>query len=158
MRKFFVTLISVVYMANGLWDIGIFFYPMFLSNSPTIDPQLIIAGIWGFTAGYNMFRLIDFGRKQIIFLSYLRIIINLGFIVWFSFFVKSEVVFNIYLFDEQIYKSANPYIHLLVWMFIAFVNVMFLSQSETKELFDTEKREKIVDKSEDIVIETEKYI
>ncbi|MBL8100885.1 MAG: hypothetical protein JNK81_17005 [Anaerolineales bacterium] len=158
MRKILVNLISVAYMGNGLWDIGMFFYPIFLSSSPTIDPLLIIFGVWGFTAGYNMFRLLDFGRKQIIFFSYLRIIINFGFIVWFSFFVESEVVFNIYLFNEQIYKSVNPYTHLVGWAIIALLNIMFLSQQKTKELFVTEKEENLEDKSEGIIIETEKYI
>jgi hypothetical protein len=138
-RKRMVAALSIIYIINGLWDIGIFLY---LSSAPSrstnLDITPLIDSALAIYVGFQLLQLREFGRKFAIVLLYIRMAINLYFILWFPFHRESFISSSLYFLDKEIYHIANPYaseVFLFVWVLIASLTIAFLSQGEIKKLF-----------------------
>ncbi len=83
-----------------------------------------------------MFRLNEFGRKLVVILLSIRVVINVLFILELT---KDGAWLGIEnRLGEIIYSIESPYAYqgfLLVWIVIALLTIIFLSQSETREIF-----------------------
>jgi len=136
-RKLLVKIIASFYMAQGLWDIGTFFLPIFTSPRPvSLNLFAILTGALRIWAGIYLFQLSEFGRKYTIGLLSLRIAYNLFFIVWA--FLQSDFSFTANFFSKPIFESKNVYpfvLALFVWLLIALGVIIFLSQKKTKAIF-----------------------
>ena len=142
-RKKLTTALSIIYIINGLWGIGVFLYP--LASTPKsieLDLAPLMSGVLALYVGFYLFKFDEFGRKLVIFLLYLRVAINSAFMVWAFSRQKEVVESGLYFLEEQIYRLDNRYafqIFLFVWIMIALLVIVFLSQSETKKIFLSEK-------------------
>ena len=142
-RKRMITVLSVIYIINGLWGIGVFLYPLSLSpRFIELDLAPLVGGVLALYVGFYLFKFDEFGRKLAIFLLYVRVAINSAFMVWAFSRQKEVVESGLYFLEEQIYRLDNRYafqIFLFVWIMIALLLIVFLSQSETKKIFLPEK-------------------
>ena len=142
-RKKLITALSIIYIISGLWSIGVFLYPLAgPSKSIELDLAPLISGILALYVGFYLFKFDEFRRKFAILLLYVRVAINSAFIVWAFSHQKEVVGSGLYFLEEQIYRLDNRYafqIFLVVWIMIASLVIVFLSQSETKKIFMAEK-------------------
>lgn len=157
MRKILIILISTVYIVMGIWYLFDFVYTTLFLFEDGIDLGPLIPGAIGLNAGWSMFRYQDFGRKHVIFLLYLRIIINFSMTLGYFFAVDSQGVSTFYFLEKTIYETDNLYIFpviMCVWILIASIAILFLSQNETKKLFLLEVFEETTNKLGNAIIET----
>jgi hypothetical protein len=140
-RKTLVTALSIIYLLNGFWHIGVFLSSLIgSSKSIELDLTRLMGGVLALYVGWYLFKLEEFGRKLAIFLLWVRVGINLYFMVWLLLHQESAVSSGLYFLDKEIYRIANPdasEIFLVVWMLIALLTIVFLSQGETRRLFAT---------------------
>jgi len=82
-RKILVAVISLIYMALGLWNFYNSLFPV-LSSSGLFVIRLfpLVGGALAFYAGLTMFRLNEFGRKLVVVLLSIRVVINALSILW----------------------------------------------------------------------------
>ena len=139
MRKKMVTALSLIYIINGFWDIGIFLYPLSISpKSIQLDLAPLISGVLALYVGFYLLKFDEFGRKLAIFLLCARVAINSYFILWFLPHRGGVVRSGLYFLEKEIYRIANPYaseVFLIVWILLALLAIFFLSQRETKKIF-----------------------
>jgi len=149
-RKLLVAAIALIYLVWG-----------FLSfcNSWTPSPSELfvinlfpfVGGLLAVFAGFAMFRLNELGRKLIVILLSIRVILN-GLLV-LRVLQDGPALGVQNRFGEIIYRIESPYAFqgfLLVWIIIALLTIMFLSQTETKAIFVPEVTR---DKEPDIIFE-----
>jgi len=138
-RKNLVTALSIIYIINGVWDIGIFLSPLAsLPKSIALDLAPLIGSALALYVGFYLFRFHEFGRKLAIFLLFVRMAVNSAFMVWAFAHQKEFVGSGLYFLEEQIYHLDNRYafqIFLFAWIIIALLVIVFLSHKETKEIF-----------------------
>ena len=136
-RKLIIKVVACLYIAQGLWDIGGFFLPIFLGTRPlTLNLFAILIGAVSLWSGIYLFRLDEFGRKFAIGLLSLRISYNALFIIWALF--QSDFSFVVIYFGKPLFVSESPYtfaVSLGVWILIAVAIILFLLQRETKMIF-----------------------
>jgi hypothetical protein len=138
-RKRLVSILSIIYIVTGVWDLGIFLSRL-VSSSRSIELDLapLIVGTLALYIGFYLFRFDEFGRKLAIFLLYIRVAINAAFMVWAASQQEEVVGSSLYFLQEQIYHIENPVafqVFLAVWIMIAILVIVFLSHKGTKELF-----------------------
>lgn len=83
-----------------------------------------------------MFRLDEFGRKLVVLLSSVRVVINALLILQLPKDGASLGVQN--RLGEIIHRIESPYAYpgfLWGWIAVALLVILFLSQKETKEIF-----------------------
>ena len=138
-RKTLVTALSIIYFMNGLWHIGVFVSSLVgSSKSIELDLTRLIGGVLALYVGWYLFKLEEFGRKLAVFLLWVRVGINTYLIIWLLSHQESAVSSGLYFLDKEIYRIANPdasEIFLVVWMLIALLTIVFLSQGETRKMF-----------------------
>ena len=143
-RKKLVNAFSIIYILNGLWDLGIFVYLAWgWSGSTDLNTTQLINGALALYAGFHLSKLHEFGRKFAIFLASVRVTINAILIFWSLFHIKNFSQSGLYFLDERIYIVDSPYAalaFLLTSTIIALLTIVFLSQGETKKIFASEKR------------------
>ena len=136
-RKILVAVISLIYMALGLWNFYNSLFPV-LSSSGLFVIRLfpLVGGALAFYAGLTMFRLNEFGRKLVVVLLSIRVVINALFILWLP---KDGAWLGLgNRLGEIIFRMENPYAYqgfLFAWIVIALLTIIFLSQRETREIF-----------------------
>ncbi len=138
-RKKLVTALSIFYIINGLWNIGVFLYQSSgSSKSVYLDLSPLISGVLALYVGFQLLQLHESGRKFAIGLSYVRIAINLYFMIWFFFHLEGVVSTGLYFLHREIYRIDNPYVsevYLFASILVTLLIVVFLSQGKTKNLF-----------------------
>ena len=98
-----------------------------------------------------MFRLSEIGRKLVVILLSIRVIMNILLIVRVPQNGSALGVMN--RFGEIVYRIESPYIlqgYLLVWIILAVLIIVFLSQPATRAIFAPEV---IEEKEPDIIFE-----
>jgi len=135
-----VKIIASLIIAQGLWDIGEVIYALFFSYPHiTIKVFPFIGGILEFFAGISLFKLEEAGRKMILILSSISVIVGVLFISWMLFFWKDGSSGSaIYFLDDPIFETESRLlsagIHFAFLVIPLFI-IMFLSQKGTKMLF-----------------------
>src|SRR5688572_16323728 len=138
-RNFLVAAIALIYMVLGLLSFCNSWTPS-SSELFVINPFSLVGGLLALYAGFAMFRLNEFGRKLVVILLSIRVIINLLLVLRVLQADAGLGVEN--RFGELIYQIESPYAFqgfLLVWSVIALLMIVFLSQKETKEIFVPEE-------------------
>jgi hypothetical protein len=139
-RKLLVRIIACFYLAQGLWAIGTFFSPIFMSpRGATLELSTILGGALGLWAAIYLFKLDEFGRKFAIILLSLRVAGNLAFVVWSLF--QEDLTFALTYFGTMFFKAESVYplvIYLMAWAGMALAALLFLMQKETKVIFVSE--------------------
>ncbi|HEY9526761.1 MAG TPA: hypothetical protein VIR02_06750 [Anaerolineales bacterium] len=142
-RKKLVTALSIIYIMSGLWDIGIFLYPLAKSSSSIeLDLAPLIGGVLALYVASYLWKLDEFGRKLAVFLLYVRVAINSAFMVWAFSAQKGVGRSWLFFLDQRVYSIENRYalqIFLFVGIIVALSVILFLSQSETKKIFGSRK-------------------
>ena len=142
-RKLLIRVVSIYFMAMGLWNISAFFFPIFVAPKPTsLNLFILLLGILLFRAGSNLFKLNNFGRILILGLLSIRVLVNALGIFWSLLFPRYSFFIAIgSLNGEPFFKSENPYLIatiLFAWLVMAVLTIIFLAQSETKKMFVSE--------------------
>ncbi|MFT3890780.1 MAG: hypothetical protein QM730_04030 [Anaerolineales bacterium] len=138
-RRKLIGALSILYIIGGLWDIILFLHlasvtPGFIN----LDLTWLIGGTLALYIGFQLLKLAEFGRKFAIGLLYVRVAINLYFIVWLMSRQQEIVSSSWYFLDKEIARIANPYaseIFLTIWIVFALLTIVFLSQQETRRIF-----------------------
>ncbi|MFT3893447.1 MAG: hypothetical protein QM730_17605 [Anaerolineales bacterium] len=139
-RKIIISVFASVYMVVGLLNFYNSLFPS-LSSSGIFILRLfpLIGGALAFYAGLTLFRQNDFGRQLVVVLLFLRVFINALY-----FFRMSKDVAWLGIenhLGEIIFRIESPYAFqgfLLAWIIIALLTALFLLQSETKKIFESE--------------------
>ena len=137
-RKTLVAVIALIYIVTGIFS---------FCNSWTPSPSevfvfnfyALVGGVLALYAGFAMFRLNELGRKLVVILLSIRVIINLLLVLRVLQNGTGLGVEN--RFGEIVYRMESPYAFqgfLLVWIIIAALTIVFLSQNKTKEIFVSE--------------------
>jgi hypothetical protein len=138
-RKVLVVVISIAYLSLGLWNLGDFFSPILFSSGVIVYKLFpLVGGTLGLIAGLNLLRLNEFGRKFVLFLLYIRAAINTFAIIWIVFIQEPSNTFELTFFGKSFFQSGNHFIGagiMFVWLVIALLTAVFLSQEETKKIF-----------------------
>jgi hypothetical protein len=138
-RKILVRVIAITFMALGVWSVRAFFLPLFVASlHATLNLGDIIVGIFLFSAGVNLFKFKEFGRKFALFLLYIRVAINSLFVFLSFAYWKDITGLNISFLEQPIYHTENRYIYqavLFAWTIIVLLTIAFLSQRDTKKMF-----------------------
>jgi hypothetical protein len=142
-RKTIIAVIAVIYMVLGLLNLyNALVSALFSSGLFVVQLFPLVGGVLAFYAGLNMLRLNEFGRKLVVLLLSVRVVINVLFVfrlpregAWLG--VANRL-------GEIVYRVESPYAYLgflLVWIAVALLTIVFLSQKETKQIFmfDTPK-------------------
>lgn len=139
-RKLLVKIIASFLIAQGLWDIGTSFVPIFTSaGTASLNLFAILRGALGMWAGIYLFQLSEFGRKFAMILLSLRIAYNLFFIGWAL--IHGDLSFTIDYFNRPMLESKSVYLIVLtlfVLLLITLGVIIFLSQKKTKAFFVSE--------------------
>jgi hypothetical protein len=102
-------------------------------------------------AGFAMFRLNEFGRKLVVLLLSIRVVMNILLILRV---IQNGPGLGIQdRFGEIVYRIDSPFAFqgfLLLWIFIAVLMIIFLSQNKTRAIFAPEARH---EKEPDIIFE-----
>jgi hypothetical protein len=142
-RKILVTVISIIYMVLGLWSFANSLFPTsFSSGFFVINLFPLVGGALAFYAGLAMFRLSEFGRKFVVVLLCIRVVIN----AWLLFYVKHGAWLGLNYLGEQIYRIENRYAYpgfILVWIVMGLLTITFLSQRKTRKLFTPETTDNV---------------
>jgi hypothetical protein len=139
-RRTLVAAIALIYMILGLVNFCYSWSPR--SSSPELfvfSLFPLVGGALAIYAGLAMFRLSEFGRKLVVILLSIRVGINV-WTMWRSIpYLENGARFGIMNdLGEIVYRAESPYAYqgfLLVWLILALLVIIFLSQRETKEIF-----------------------
>ena len=138
-RRKLIIALSILYVLDGLWDLGIFLYQSSSPSRPVyLDVTPLISGILALYVGFQLSQLHEIGRIVAIGLLYIRVAINLCFMVWFLIHREGVVSTGLYFLKRELYRINNPYVsevYLLAGVLVALLLIAFLSQRETKRLF-----------------------
>lgn len=149
-RKTLVAVIALVYMVTGLLRFCNSWAPT-PSELYVFNFYALIGGVLALYAGFAMLRLNELGRKLVVILLSIRVIMNLLLILRVIQVGTELGVEN--RFREIVYRIENPYafpVFLVVWIIIAVLAILFLSQKETKAIFVPEVTR---DEEADIIFE-----
>ncbi len=139
-RKTIIAVIALVYMVLGLLNLYNSLVLVFFSSGLFVIHLFPLVGsTLAFYAGLSVFRLKEFGRKLIVILSSVRVVINILFV--FRLPKEGAWLGVANRLGEIVYRVENPYAYLgflLVWIAAALLTIAFLSQRETKQLFVSE--------------------
>ena len=153
-RKILVAAIALIYMVLGILNFFEALLPVLSSSGLfVLKPFSLVGSALGFYAGLTMFRLNEFGRKLVVLLLSIRIIMNVMLILWLPADTAGLGVEN--RLGEIIYSIESPYAYqgfLFVWIVIGLLTIIFLSQRQTRELFVSEVSK---DVESDIIFEQE---
>ena len=149
-RKTLVSIIALIYTALGLMSFCTSWVPS--SSQLLVFKWLpLVGGALAAFAGFAMFRLSETGRKVVVLLLSIRVVMNSWLLVRVPQNSPALGVTN--RFGGIIYRIESPYIlqgYLLGWIIIAVLLIVFLSQTETKAIFAPEV---IEEKEPDIIFE-----
>ena len=138
-RRKLISALSALYIIGGLWDVIIFLYlASVTAGFIKLDLMRLIGAILALYIGFLLLKLNEVGRKFAVVFLYVRVAINLYFIVWSLSHKEGVVSSGLYFLDKEIAQIANPYaseIFLALWIAVALLIVVFLSQRETKNIF-----------------------
>jgi hypothetical protein len=137
-RKILVAAIALIYMVLGLLSFCNSWTP---SSSELFVISLFpfVGGVLAIYAGLAMFRVSEFGRKLVVILLSLRVVINILLLLgWLKEGAGLAIKNSI---GEIIYRIESPYAYqgfVLVWIIVGLLTILFLSQRETKAIFVSE--------------------
>jgi hypothetical protein len=141
-RKKLVTTLSIIYIINGLWDIGIFLYQASLPSGPIIEITSFVGTVLAFYLGFQLLQRREFGRKIAIFLLYVDMAIYavLFFVSLYDIQTTKGkfIVAGLSFRDKLIYPIGNPYVVPGSWLVLTLITlliIVFLSQAKTRQLF-----------------------
>ena len=149
-RKTLVIIIAFIYMALGLMSFCTSWVPS-SSRLFVFNWLPLVGGALAAYAGFAMFRLSEIGRKLVVILLSIRVIMNMLLIIRVP--QSGPVLGVMNRFGEIVYRIESPFIlqgFLLGWIILAVLIVVFLSQPETRAIFAPEV---IEEKEPDIVFE-----
>jgi hypothetical protein len=149
-RKTLVAVIALIYMILGLMS---FCNSWGLSSSGSFILRWLplVGGVLATYAGFAMFRLNEFGRKSVVLLLSIRVVLNVLLILRVLQNGPGLGIQN--RFGEIVYRIDSPFVFqgfLLLWILIAVVMIIFLSQTETRAIFAPQVRR---EQEPDIVFE-----
>jgi hypothetical protein len=137
-RKMLIAVIALIYLISGILSFCNSWTP---SSSVLFNFNFyrFVGGVLALYAGFAMFRLNEFGRKLIVILLSIRVIMNVLLVLRVLKVGDGLGVEN--RFGEVIYRIESPYVFqgfLLAWILVAMLTISFLSQKETKAIFAPE--------------------
>ena len=131
-RKTVIRTIATIFIASGLWHIGVFFW----SFQKAISLNDIILGILLFRAGVSLYELSEFGRKLAFVL--LLILVTLNILIVALSLTQEHFSFTVRFFGASLLHSENGCLLILMqlsWLLPALFALVFLLQRETKDIF-----------------------
>jgi hypothetical protein len=149
-RKILVSVIALIYMILGFmtfcnsWGIS-------SSGALILRWLALVGGALATYAGFAMFRLNEFGRKLVVLLLSIRVVINILLIL--RVLQNGPGLGIDDRFGEIVYRIDSPFVFqgfLLLWSLIAVLMIIFLSQNKTRAIFAPEARH---EQEPDIVLE-----
>ena len=149
-RKTLVAATALIYMITGLLSFCNSWTPS-SSELLVFNFYLFVGGVLALYAGFAMFRLNEFGRKLVVIMLSIRVIVNVLLVLRVLQAGVGSGIEN--RFGEIIYQIRSPYAFqgfLLIWIIIALLMIIFLSQKETKAIFVSEATR---DEEPDIIFE-----
>lgn len=136
-RKTIIVVIALLYMVLGILNLyNALVSALFSSGLFVVQLVPLAGGALAFYAGLSMFRQNEFGRKLVVLLLSIRVMINVLFIfrlpqegAWLGIANRlGEIVYRV--------ESPSAYLgFLVVWIAIALLIIVFLLQRETKQVF-----------------------
>ncbi len=149
-RKILVAVIALIYMILGVMSLCYSWGPS-SSGVLVLNWLSLVGGALAIYAGFAMFRLNEFGRKLVVLLLSIRVVMNIFMILWV---LRQGPGLGIQdRFGEIVYRIVSPFVFqgfLLLWILFAILMIIFLSQSETRAIFTPEVRH---EKEPDIILE-----
>ena len=139
-RKMIIAVIALIYMVLGLLNL----YNALISGLFGVQLFPLVGSALAFYAGLSMLRLNEFGRKLVVLLLSMRVGINVLFVfrlpkegAWLGVANRlGEVVYRV--------ESPNAFLgFLLIWIAVALLTIVFLSQRETKQVFVSDRPKEV---------------
>ena len=144
-RKSAVKAIAILFIALGIWYLGSFLLPFFVTDSDqNMNLSYLIYTAFLFHAGFDLYRLKESGRNLAIVLFSIRIITNLVLTIWLL--SQNGEPFQVFLkfLGKPFLVTDNRFTFVMImlsWCLIVLLMMAFLLQKKTKELFSTDAKE-----------------
>jgi hypothetical protein len=144
-RKIVLRAIAIIFMALGLWYLGLFFWPLIdVTADKNLNPVYLVFTAFLFQSGFDLFRLKESGRKLVLFLLSIRAIVNLSLLAWSLFPQSDNFSFFIIFLGKPFLNSENLSLFvviILAWVLVVLLMMAFLLQRETREIFVSKANE-----------------